>query len=313
MEFAAVFGQVAAQMDPAPFWLGTGIAALLMAVLFFTAFRQMQHARLLQDTPTSRIRSAAQGYVKLQGHARLLPGPEIFSPLSGARCCWWSYKVERQETVTRNGKRSTEWVTVEAETSGELFLIADETGDCIVDPQGATVHPSLRRSWRGRTRRPERLPQGRSWLQFGEYRYTEQLLQFGDWICAMGQFRSQGLQQDFDEAADLRELLAEWKRDQQDLLQRFDADASGHIDAQEWEAVRRAALVQVRSQQVQRSLDPEVHVLGHCRNGRPFLLSTLDESQLLRRHRWTVALALPAALGLGVLLAMALQARGFSF
>ncbi|HSW13045.1 MAG TPA: GIDE domain-containing protein [Solimonas sp.] len=296
--------------DPFAFWLWTSLAGGAALLLFLLAFRHLRHARLLQDTPVSRIRSAAQGYARLEGLARLLPGPEIHSPLSGARCCWWWYRIERRETTVHNGRRSTEWVTVEAETSGELFLLTDTDGDCIVDPQGATVYPSLQRQWRGRTLRPQQVPQKPGWLQFGDYRYSEKLIQFGDPLCALGQFRSQtGLQQAGDEVGQVRELLAEWKRDRESLLGRFDADRNGEIDQQEWEAVRRAAIEAVRGQQLARALEPDIHVLDRSRDGRPLLLSTLSEAQLLRRQRFWVAGCLLAALLLGAGVAVALQGR----
>ncbi|AXQ30372.1 hypothetical protein D0B54_17580 [Solimonas sp. K1W22B-7] len=300
------------QADAGEFWFWTcalGVASLLLLGL---AFRQLRQSRLIQDTPVSRIRSAAQGYVHLQGHACLLPGPEILSPLSRERCCWWWYRVERLETTYRNGKRSTEWVTVEADTSGELFQLSDETGDCIVDPAGATVYPSIERRWRGHTQRPGSGPGKRSWFGGGDYRYSEKLVRTGDYLFALGQFRSQGSEQQFDESNEVRELLAEWKADRVALLGRFDADRNGEIDQHEWEAVRRAAIDAVRSRQLQHSLDPDIHVLDRSRDGRPFLLSTLSVAQLVKRQRITVFFSLLGFLALGCAAIFALQARGLA-
>lgn len=296
--------------DPGAFWFWTLAAAVAALALFAWAFHQLRQSRLIQDTPVSRVRSAAQGYVHLQGHARLLPGPEILSPLSRSRCCWWWYRIERRETVYRNGKRTTEWVTVEADTSGELFLLVDETDDCIVDPAGATVYPSLERSWRGHTQRPDTAPAQRTWFGGGDYRYSEKLVQFGDYLFALGQFRSQGTEPHFDEGSEVRDLLAEWKRDREALLGRFDADRNGEIDPQEWETVRRAAMAAVRQRHVERSVDPDIHVLDRGRDGRPFLLSTLSVAQLLRRQRRTMALGLLGFLALGCGVVFALEARG---
>jgi len=299
-----------ASADPGTFWFGT--LALLLAVIacFVVAFWNLRKARLLEDMPTSRVRSAAQGYLELEGWARLLPGPEIISPLSGALCAWWKYRVEHRETVWRNGKRSSEWRTIESGTSDNLFLLADETGECVVDPEGATIYPSLRRRWQGRTRRPERVPEKPGWLQFGDYRYHEQLLRIGDPLYAIGWFRSQGLTHSYDENTELRDLLREWKADHAGLLQRFDGNGDGEIDLQEWEAARRAALEQIRSQHVERSLDPEVHVLCRPRDRRPFLLSCLPQATLARRYRWGGFLALLAFFSSGVAGVYVLVARG---
>src|SRR5690606_33576860 len=120
--------------DAGDFWLWTLLLLFVSVGGFVLTFLSLHKARLMENMPTSRIRSAAQGYVELKGYARLLPGPDIVSPLSGARCTWWQYKIERQETVYRNGKRHSEWRTIEAGTSASLFLLVDDTGDCIVDP-----------------------------------------------------------------------------------------------------------------------------------------------------------------------------------
>ncbi len=308
--FWAQLAQQIAAAEAPDFWLWTLVLLLISVGSFIATFWSLRKARLLEDTPTSRIRSAAQGYVELDGYAHLLPGPEVISPLSGARCTWWKYAIEKRETVYRNGKRSSEWRTIESGTSGELFLLVDQTGDCIVDPQGATVYPSLRRRWQGRTRRPERIPEKPGWLQFGGYRYSEQLLRIGDPVYAIGWFRSQGVAHAYDEAADLRELLREWKADHASLLQRFDANGDGQVDLQEWETARRAALEQIRLRHVEQSLDPEVHVLCRPSDRRPFLLSSLPQATLTRRYRWRGLAALLLFLASGAAGVFALAARG---
>lgn len=272
---------------------------LLLAVLFCIGllscgFALIYRARLMEDTPTSLIRSAAQGYVELSGHARLLPGPPIVSPLSDTPCAWWSYRVQER---ARNGK-DNQWRTIEEETSGELFLLADTTGECIVDPDYASVTPSVSRSWGGPVQRPHRPPDSMSWLSFGNYRYSEKLILIGDPVYATGWFRTQSAILDLNESRDVGELLAEWKQDKNGLLKRFDANGDGQIDMQEWEAARRAALEQVRAEHVERSLDPDLHVLSKPPDRRPFVLSTLTQKSMTRRYRvWaTLCFAVVAAL-----------------
>ncbi|MES0872821.1 GIDE domain-containing protein [Sinimarinibacterium thermocellulolyticum] len=275
--------QLLADADAGWFWPCTLLALGAALASFVLAFVSLKHARLIEDTPTSRIRSAAQGYVEIQGRARLMPGPDIVSPLTGTRCCWWQYRVQRIEGSGRNRR----WRTIESATSDELFLLVDETGDCVVDPTGAKVHPSLRRRWRGHGRRPSQVPEKTPWLQFGDYRYDEALIAEGDALYALGWFRTQSGAPSFDERAELSALLRAWKADQADLIARFDADGDGRIDLQEWEAARRAALEQVRRDHVERAVDPDVHVLCRPRDRRPFVLSTLPQRELARRYRFS--------------------------
>lgn len=299
-----------AQAEPGKFWFATVAAALGGIGLFIFGFVQLRRARLLEDTPTSRVRSAAQGYVEFHGHARLLPGPEIVSPLSGQRCCWWDYKIEQRRTEHRGGKRHNEWVTIDARTSDELFLLDDGTGQCVVDPLGARVIPSLSRSWRGYHPRPQSFPAKSSRFGIGDYRYTEQLLRFGDWLYVIGQFQSQTAVRYDHESRDVSDLLAQWKRDQRALLQRFDSNADGKIDLDEWEVARRAAIAEVRAQQVERSVQPDLHILNKPRDRRPFILSTKTEHQLTRGLRWGGAAGVAAGLSLGAAVAFVLIARG---
>lgn len=307
---AGSLAQSVARASDQSFWLWTTILSLGGCVLFWFGFERVRRARLLEDLPSSKIRSAAQGYVELHGHSRLLPGPDIVSPLSGQRCCWWSYKVERHETRYEKSNPRYEWVTIEEATSDELFVLADDTGQCVVDPEGATVVPSVSRSWRGYHPQPHTFPETSPMFSVGDYRYTERLVRFGDWLYAVGQFRSQTAVRDDNESRDVSELLADWKRDQRDLLRRFDANRDGKIDLEEWEAARRAALEHVRAEQVERSLQPDLHVLSRPSDRRPFILSTKPQEELSRGFRWAAAACITGSVvSLGAAV-FALIARG---
>lgn len=298
-----------AAASPEHFWLVVAVATGLALLGAALGIGRLRHARMMQDLPTSRVASASQGYVELKGHAGLLPGPPIVSPLTAARCVWWDYRVEQKTRTIRNGRSRSEWRTIARATSDELFLLTDPSGSCVIDPHGATVHPSLRRRWRGHGRRPSQVPEQSPWLSFGDYRYSERLIRIGDPIYGTGLFRTQNGVQSFSENDDVRDLLADWKRDQRDLLKRFDADGDGQIDLDEWEAVRQAALVAVRQRHVEQAVAPDLHVLCRPPDRRPFVLSTLSEAALTARtRRWAAVWLLLAVAGCA-LLGAALEAR----
>jgi hypothetical protein len=136
------------------FWMVAGIAIVLTIAGFAGAFYFFMRKRIMEDTPTSKIRSAAQGYVEIDGTGDLLEGPPIIGPLTGKTCTWYSYKIEERR---RSGKNSN-WHTLEKAISDELFLIIDDTGQCIIDPEGASVTPAEKDVWYGASSRPRRGP-----------------------------------------------------------------------------------------------------------------------------------------------------------
>ncbi len=116
------------------FLVPLAITGGLFGTSLFAAFRYMIKARTLEDVPTSKARSAEQGYVELEGNAIMMPGDPIRAPFSGRECVWWSYKLEK-----RDG--DGDWRTVKKAASDSLFQLKDATGTCLVDPEGADVYP----------------------------------------------------------------------------------------------------------------------------------------------------------------------------
>lgn len=278
--------------EASDFWIIVSILVIAAVAGFFLTFRFWKRARLIEDTPTSKIRSAAQGYVEIRGHARMMDGDPIVAPLTGTRCCWWRYKIEKKETYYSDGKRRTRWRTISSGVSDGLFHAVDDTGQCVVDPEGAEVTGEDRDSWYGSTPRPRAGPRGgRSagslLLGGGRYRYTEYRLHSGSPLYAMGFFRTHsGHSEPFNTDREVATLLSQWKRDTDVLLSRFDENDDGEIDLKEWERARRAAQREVEAGQRKRALEPGVHTLRKPGDGRPFLLSTLPQDKLAGRYRW---------------------------
>ncbi len=269
--------------------------------------RNLKRARLIEDTPTSRIRSAAQGYVELHGFARAGDEPPLAAPLTGTPCLWYRYRIEREES----GNRRARWSIVESGSSERPFWLDDDSGRCSVKPKGAEVTPSRRQQWRGDRRHPlKKAPDGLPGLlqsAFGgsRYRYVEERLHDGDWLYLSGWFESTHPPSAETQAGELsRQLLRDWKQDQPQLLARFDRDGDGRIDLDEWETARTAA-ARTAQQQVLRAFDhSQRHTLRAPDGAQPFLISTHDPERLTGRYRrralfaLLVALLLAAASGL---------------
>jgi hypothetical protein len=274
---------------PFKFWLV--VLGLVCATVysFWYGFKAWRKNRVVEDTPTSRVRSAAQGYVELTGHGLPLPKAENKGPLTGRPCTWWRYKIEER----RSSGRSRSWTTVQSDTSAAPFLLDDGTGQCLIDPRGAEVFPGATDVWYGGTDWPEvRIPDGEGilgkvmdTLLTDRYRYTEYRLQPHETVYAIGTLRSLGgVSVDSPDRA-AAELLRDWKQDQATLLQRFDTNHDGVLDGEEWDRARAAARAQAAEKLGAEPPTPGMHVLSNPTDGRAFLLAACDGDTLARKLR----------------------------
>ena len=288
----------------------------MIALLMFSAccvglgwmgFSHLVKARTIEDTPTSKVRSASQGYVELEGFAKPLDGNKLIAPLTGTPCLWFSFKVERYQ----NSGKNSNWRTVESATSDSLFVLEDATGQCHINPAKADVIAINKQCWRGSGRRPTgAIPSARptSLLSFdlnagfgGKYRYTEQRLHEGQFLYAIGHFQTlHAPSAEQQTKAQTNALLKQWKQDQQRLLARFDSDGNGQIDLDEWQQARAAAAQQAQLEVRDNYDDTAVNTLSYSPAKRqPFILATIDPRALTRRYRWTAFACLAGALACG--------------
>src|SRR5262245_12912587 len=95
---------------------------------FARGFRLWRRRRLIQDTPTAKVRSMAMGLVELNGtsHGR----SAIAAPFSGRDCVYWQVDISVPE---RRGR----WRVVHRNASGQPFYLSDGTGTALVYPKGA--------------------------------------------------------------------------------------------------------------------------------------------------------------------------------
>lgn len=223
--------------------------AAMAVISFFAWAANYRRYRQVHDLPTSRVASAAQGYVELFGRGALIAGTPINAPLSGVPCCWYSYTVEVKGSDDK-------WKEEDSGESIAHFLLLDETGECVVSPDGAEII----------------FPQHKSWIQ-GSRRYTEELLLPEGHLYALGDFVTTGpADLQAEENKDLSHLLADWKQDQATLLERFDDDRSGTLDLTEWERARIEARKAVRERN-RGSAGEGLHLIRKPADGRVFILA----------------------------------------
>jgi hypothetical protein len=274
-------------MNAHPSWLVIALTMSLCVTALVMWLRFLSRARRIEDTPTTPIRSAAQGSVELQGICEPF-GEPLRAPLTGSACVWWEYRIERLDEG--KGSRSGRWRSVSRATSAAPFRLRDRTGECLIEPDGATVHTSARRTWQGHSPWPKRPPSPAAFVLGGRarYRYTERWLPAGFPLYAMGDFRTRRAQDGLDLSKRVTQVLAAWKQDAAALAARFDDDGNGRIDADEWEGAREAARRAAELEYRRLTRRPAVNVLsaGEARRA-PFVLSLEGQDELsasLRRR-----------------------------
>ncbi|WP_263142438.1 E3 ubiquitin ligase family protein [Pseudomonas sp. RIT-PI-AD] len=248
--------------------------------------RRLAQARVLLDTPTSKIRSAAQGYVELNGQLLAQPEAIIVAPLSGTPCLWWRFRIEERSGSGKN----RQFRVVDMGSSEAWLRLDDGTGECLIDPRGAEIRPATREVWQGDTPRPSarRASNGLFDLLSGgnDYRYIEERFHVGESLYAIGEFRTLGGGgQAFDAEAAQGAVIREWKRDYGDLLKRFDSDGDGQLSEAEWARARLAARLEAEDRQRQAVLAPARNQLGRPAEALPFILSSEAEDSLVGRLR----------------------------
>jgi hypothetical protein len=282
------------------YWIGSVVCAAAALAALYGFLASLRRDRLFADTPLVRLRSAAQGYVKVFGRAEPPNGSPIAAPLSERPCVWWSYEVAYRD---RSSRGETHWRSLEHATSVELFVLADMDSQCLVGPVNAEITPTTHDVWYGASPRPGGPPGPASLLESRDYRYTERLLSPGDRLSVLGELRSRSELLSTEAAAVA--LLRQWKQDQRALLARFDANHDGRIDAAEWESARLAAQRESGSRALVAPVT-RLNVISEPTNGEPFLIAAMDAGGLERREKLHAMLFLGAGLLCVVLCAWAI-------
>ncbi|NVK38255.1 MAG: hypothetical protein HWE18_10040 [Gammaproteobacteria bacterium] len=274
--------QFVQQLDPPVYWGALAFVILFsIGSLWFFA-HHLRIARLIKDTPTSKIRSAAQGFVELEGIGRTLKHP-ILSPLSRTPCLWYRFSIERKED---NGK-TTSWRTIQRGQHPGPILMEDPTGQCMLSIKGASIHTSLKSTWSGSSPYPTELSIKRkeSFLQFGDYRYTEELIIESSPIYALGYFKTLRAIDSHKHDSAVNKLIATWKKDYDQLLARFDRNGDGSLDMKEWKLVRLAAQLEAQDIKDQLASQPEQHIMEKHK-GLPYIIGTDDQTGIAKRYFW---------------------------
>jgi len=248
-------------------------------------FRQLRKKNMVENVPSSPIRSVAMGLAEIQGRS---PGdPTLAAPLSGALCHYYRYQVEEERHRSKGGR---EWVVVDRGESSAPFHVEDPTGRILVNPSGADI--VLKRDY-------QRIERGEGW--FGRRkRYSEWRIDPGEFVYVIGTV-SKLRDVAAEKRARLQERLREVKKDPA-AIGRFDLDGSGALDEQEWAGA--VAVVKddlLREELARKTAGPGDNlVVGAGETESTFMISDRDERRLATLLGWKAFAAILAG-GAGAL------------
>jgi hypothetical protein len=121
-----------ATIDAGACCLGPVFLAIGLLMIYGGAARFLLYQKI-KDTPTSKVRSAAIGLVELAGKA--VCREDMSSPVSRAKCVYWRLKGEYYVPGKNGG-----WRTLLEKSTSSKFLLGDETGQMLIEPDGAEIN-----------------------------------------------------------------------------------------------------------------------------------------------------------------------------
>ncbi|AGN00825.1 LemA domain-containing protein [Salinarchaeum sp. Harcht-Bsk1] len=100
--------------------------------LIYDGFDTWQLSRLVQDTPTSKVRSMSVGRVELEGTAHKRDA-SVTPPIADEECLYVDWKAEKRERrVDDDGNVHYEWVTIASGERTLAFDLEDDTGSVLI-------------------------------------------------------------------------------------------------------------------------------------------------------------------------------------
>ena len=113
-----------------------GIVAIIIGAFFlFHGYRSFKLKRLIENIPTSKIRSLAMGLVEIFGKVVSAEKHLLKSPFENKPCVFYRYTIEE----FRRGKDRNHWATIRRGFESVHFYLQDDSGSVLVDPAGAHV------------------------------------------------------------------------------------------------------------------------------------------------------------------------------
>jgi len=261
---------------------------------FFWGFKRLRRKRLIENIPTSTIRSLALGLVELCGKAE--KATHLTSPLTKTECVLYKYLVEENR---RRGK-SSEWVTIARGNSFYApFWINDTTGRIMVFPLRAElIMPVDYKFTTGLGKKMpafllefmdnHRISYG-SWIFRRTLRFREWFIRPGDDVYVLGTAKKLETTDKTgvslaDRNNKLIRRLEELKDDAQKMKE-LDLNKDGQISMEEWDKAVAKIEQELLQEEIKNSAvdDPLDVVMGKGEEESVFIISDHSEKKLIKK------------------------------
>jgi hypothetical protein len=260
---------------------------------FFWGFTRLRKKRLIENIPTSTVRSLAMGMTELIGKAR--PKRILSSPLPQTDCIYYRYKIEEYRRSGKSGR----WVTIAKGDSCDVpFILEDDTGSVVVYPDKAEIilpHDYSYCTSSFGTSMPQNLEffmqsSGlRSSGMFGfkkSLRFHEWYIQDGEQVYILGNAQKT---KDFmhEHAVKLQQRLDALRADPA-LLREIDTNQDGEISPEEWDAAQKKAEAQLLEEEIREGHSSELAdvVIARGERDKIFIISDQNQEKLIKKLFW---------------------------
>ncbi|MDX2481368.1 MAG: hypothetical protein QNK24_13675 [Desulfuromusa sp.] len=248
------------------------IPFFIAMLMLWYAFYFLRMKRLMENTPTSKVRSVAMGMVEIKGQA--IRKFALVSPMSHTPCVFYRLTKYRRD-------RNNQWKVSSVSSSDNVpFLLEDDTGRVEIDPSGCRVSAGSKQ---------EGTPGQVGLMRFNDDsddKWVEQIIVDGTLLYVLGYALIKRAAEPTQTEQKI-EALRELKRNPQDL-QQFDRDGDGKISEDEWDAARAAVeekIIRQSLQNKQKRKKQEEHIVIGKKKGRPLIITeTHSEDHLTTRY-----------------------------
>lgn len=281
-------------LDNPVFWkTAAGIGFICAGVLIFSYSLVLVHyRRMVENTPTSRVRSVAMGMAELEGRARQYY--DLRSPHTKTKCIYYQCTYMRRIRTSKG----TKWKIEKILRSGRLpFYLQDPTGHILVRPGGALmlINKNRQEFWGGQS----------MWLagdlQDRNRKICETVIAGGARVYVLGSASTERVGPAFKQR--LVERLRALKSDPE-ALGAYDTNQDGRIDEYEWEAARTDMETRLYAESLMNKAGAGHRpVIAKSKSGMmPFIIAD-SEDAIIKKLTLRTCLFLPGGLliaGLGL-------------